>query len=109
MQGTDVKVWREGAMVTALNTGVIRALGRGQIFFGAAGAVFQVVLIAINSDRGVPFLAAGIWSGFFFLLAGFAALAAAARPTRWDNDFVLNTTFEKSIRSPVMPLLNPFR
>ena len=82
MLGSDVKKWREGAMVTTLNTGVVRLLGRGQIFFGAAAAVFQVVLIAINSDQGVPFLAAGIWSGFFFLLAGIAALAAAARSTR---------------------------
>ena len=83
MPSSGVKEWREGAMVTALNTGVARLLGRGQIFFGAAAAVFQVVLIAINSDQGVPFLAAGIWSGFFFLLAGFAALAAAAKPTRY--------------------------
>ena len=30
--------------------------------------------------------------------------------TAWNNFLsVYNTTFEKSIRSPVMPLLNPFR
>ena len=79
----EVKDWREGAMVTSLNTGVARILGRGQIFFGCAAAVCQIILIAINSDRGVPFLAAGIWAGFFFVLAGFAAIAAAARPTRY--------------------------
>ena len=85
MLGGEMKEWREGAMVTTLDTGVTRLLGRGQLFFGGAAAVFQIVLIAINSDRGVPFLAAGIWAGFFFLLAGFSALAAAARPTRYGG------------------------
>jgi len=68
--------------LTGLDPGVTRVLGRSQIFIGSAAAGFQIVLIGINSEHGVPFLAAGIWAGFFFVLAGFAALAAAARPSR---------------------------